>query len=272
MPEPILTPGQLGAICAALGNTQTGLTGSEIGAQLAECGIDDPGEMTKRTRLSQALSARQRQDGTSNNVIAFVRASLDPARYVHRQEFYTELRKTANEALAFAGYFLVEDGSIRRMAPAKTIGQAIGVPTGLRAEMERRHSHPAVVSSCYAELLQENYVHAVFEAAKGIAEELRAKSGSAKDGWELVDYALEGGPKRLPRLALNSLQSDTDWAEQRGLSSLLKGLFSMFRNPPAHTPRSKSPLTRDDALDALTLISLIQRRIDRLVPTKPASA
>ncbi len=45
---PAFSLGQLESICKAVGDTQNGLTASEIGRVLVECGIDDPGTgMTK---------------------------------------------------------------------------------------------------------------------------------------------------------------------------------------------------------------------------------
>ena len=267
MAEPPLSTSQLRGLCGVLGDTAHGLTGSEIGRLLAECGIDDPGTMTKRDRLFEALSEWQQTDRSSNNVLAFVQAAMDPVRYAHRAEFYTELRETTNKVLSFAGFFVAEDGKLRRMAPAKTIDEAIETASGLMSELSRRRIHPAVIKSCRSELLQEDLAHAVFEAAKGMADALRDKARSTKDGWELVDYSLGGGRKKTPRLALNKLESDTDWAEHLGLVSLLKGVFSMFRNPSAHTPRVRQIVSEIDALDALSLISLLHRRIDNLVPT-----
>jgi len=55
--------------CNVLGDTETGLTGSEIGRYLRECGIADPSpRMTKRIRLYDALLTRQRTDDCANNV------------------------------------------------------------------------------------------------------------------------------------------------------------------------------------------------------------
>lgn len=47
-------------VCNVLGDTSSGLTGSEIGHYLPECGIADPNPgMTKRIRLFEALVTRQ---------------------------------------------------------------------------------------------------------------------------------------------------------------------------------------------------------------------
>ena len=69
--------------------------------------------------------------------------------------------------------------------------------------------------------------------------------------------------RQSPALAINSLQSDTDRGEQRGFVNLLTGLFGTIRNPLAHNPKVEWPIEEGDALDILTLASLIHRKLDR---------
>lgn len=59
-------------------------------------------------------------------------------------------------------------------------------------------------------------------------------------------------------------QLGTDWerSEQTGIATLLKGLFSTFRNPTAHAPRVLWAVSRRDALDMLTLASMLHHRLD----------
>ena len=117
---------------------------------------------------------------------------------------------------------------------------------------------------CRAELLQKNYFHAVLEAVKSIAVKIRNLSGLQSDGAELVQAAF-GLPKdgSSPVLTVNELKSDTDRGEQRGFVNLLIGLFGTIRNPLAHNPKVEWPMEEDDALDILTLASLIHRKIDK---------
>ena len=65
---PKLDEANLQAICDILGATDTGLTGSEIGRYLRECGCPDPiPQMTKRHRLYAALLEKQNLDRCANN-------------------------------------------------------------------------------------------------------------------------------------------------------------------------------------------------------------
>ncbi|MDF5981563.1 TIGR02391 family protein [Pseudomonas aeruginosa] len=65
-----------------------------------------------------------------------------------------------------------------------------------------------------------------------------------------------------PLLVLGPLTSESEKSEQRGFANLLIGLFGAVRNPLAHAPKTNWPMSEQDALDILTLVSLIQRKLD----------
>lgn len=165
-------------ICEILGDTHTGLKGSEIGRILRDCGIEDPYPgITKRDRLFEALSQRQRLDRCGNNVVAFIYAAMNPVRYVGEHELFENRRFQLNQALVFAGYTLGEDGKLRQVKVARTLNEAQERASRLRRELIDRKVHPDVLQFCRAELLQDDYFHAVFEAAKSVADKIREKRG-----------------------------------------------------------------------------------------------
>jgi len=92
-------------------------------------------------------------------------------------------------------------------------------------------------------------------------------TGLVIDGAALVDeaFAFKDG---APHLALSSLRTETEQGEQRGFMMLLKGLFGTFRNPTAHAPRISWPISEQDALDILGLVSLVHRRLDSAVAAR----
>jgi uncharacterized protein (TIGR02391 family) len=49
----------------------------------------------------------------------------------------------------------------------------------------------------------------------------------------------------------------------------MKGLFSTFRNPAAHAPKVAWATLRSDALDILTLASMLHRRLDEADVRQP---
>jgi uncharacterized protein (TIGR02391 family) len=83
----------------------------------------------------------------------------------------------------------------------------------------------------------------------------------------LVDEALGIGKAGHPRLAFNSLRTDSERSEHTGLTNLIKGLFGAFRNTTAHAPKIRWNITEQDALDILTTISLVHRHLDTAVRT-----
>jgi hypothetical protein len=64
------------------------------------------------------------------------------------------------------------------------------------------------------------------------------------------------------RADLTSLESSHIWIPRRICSA-----FGAFRNTTAHAPKIYWNVTEQDALDILTTISLIHRRLDSAVPT-----
>jgi len=259
----------LQAICNVLGDTDYGLTGSEIGRLLDRLGIGDPTTTdTKRYRLFNALNERQKQDGCGNQIVAFIHAAMNPVSYAKQREHYEFFRNELNVALAFAGLRLGEDGKLRRDKQAKTLSEAEERAQSLQRKLKSRGVHPDVLKFCRAELLQKNYFHAVFETTKSVAGKIRQKADLTTDGARLVDDAFALGQSGMPVLAVNSLQTETEKSEQKGFANLLKGLFGTFRNTTAHAPKIRWEIKEQDALDLFSLASLCHRRIDAAVNVK----
>ena len=260
----------LRAICNILGHTSSGLTGTEIGQLLESCNIDDPhAGQTKRYRLFEALSRQQRQDGCANNVVALIYAAINPVRYTREREVFESRRSQLNEVLSFCGLSLGEDGRLRGVTASRTLSEAQQRANKLQRELLNRNVHPDVLRFCGAELLQDNYFHAVFEATKSVAGKIREKSGLTTDGARLVDEAFGFRAGSHPVLAFNTLQTETETSEHRGLMNLLKGLFGTFRNTTAHAPKIKWIIKEQDAFDMLSFTSLLHRRLDEAVRTVP---
>ena len=53
--------------------------------------------------------------------------------------------------------------------------------------------------------------------------------------------------------------------EHIGLVHIIKGIFGAFRNTIAHIPKIKWDIDEQDALDLMSSISLIHRRLDNVV-------
>lgn len=253
-------PQQLEAACRVLADTERGLTGSEIGYILNDCRVEDvSSDMTKWKRLFNSLVTVQNKHQVGNHLIMFINRALDPVKYARSKEAFEWRRNELNVVLAFSGFSVGEDGKVVRAPVETTLKGARARAGALRSILEDRGAHPEVFKYCKAELLEENYFHAVLEAIKGVAERIRLMSGLTTDGAELVNAALS---VKSPILALNKLSTETELSEQKGFSNILVGLFGAVRNPTAHAPRLIWAMTEQDALDIFSMVSFVHRKLD----------
>jgi uncharacterized protein (TIGR02391 family) len=254
---------QLTAICQVLADTDKGLTGTEIGQLLADSRIRDTDpELTKWKRLYNAFAHWQNTKQLGNCVLMFISRAMNPALYTTRRDLFAFRRDELNVVLAFSGMHVGEDGKLRRSSKAENLSEAMKRASRLHDALSSRKVHEDVLKFCKAELLDENYFHAVFEAMKSIASKIRTLSGLKSDGADLVQHAFGQGQSG-PLLAINSLSTDTDKGEQRGFANLLVGLFGTIRNPLAHNPKVEWDMSEQDALDILTTASLVHRKLDK---------
>ena len=257
---PVFTQDQLEAIAGALGDTNAGLKGAEIQHLLASSKMRDPGPATKRIRIYNAFVQSQNTKKNRTHVLEFIRLSMKPARYSREPHRYEPMRALLNQALAFSGLVVDEAGKLKATKAVQTLPEAQRRARDLRADLEGRGVHPDVLKFCRSELLADNYFHAVQEAVKSVADKMRIQTGLKDDGASLVDRALGGKP---PLMAINSYASASEVSEQRGFANLVRGTFGMFRNPTAHEARINWKMSKEDAEDLLTIVSLIHRRIDK---------
>src|SRR5687768_16997566 len=102
--DPSFDATQLERLCRVLGDTDRGLTGSDIARLLARRGIADAApDDTKWKRLFTALAQRQAQDGCGNCVLSFTADALQPVRFTGEPARYEWLRERINAVLAFRG-------------------------------------------------------------------------------------------------------------------------------------------------------------------------
>ena len=252
------------AIARALENAATH---RELSALFGQCGIKERGGGPKWERILLALRDQQQVDRCGNKVGAFILAIMDPVRFAGRSDEHGNICEAVNQVLAFSGISVLEDGQLKSVKVAKTVKDADQRASHLKNTLKSREVHADVLRFCRAELVQNNYFHAVFEATKSVADKIREKSGCSSDGSTLVDEAFGLGQSGYPRLAFNRLQTATEKSEHHGLMNLFKGLFGTFRNTTAHAPKIYWSINEQDALDILTLTSLIHRRLDLAIRT-----
>lgn len=252
---------KLEAACRVLADTERGLTGTEIGYVLADCRVEDVStDMTKWKRLFNALAGAQNKHQVGNHLIMFINRALDPVKYARNKEALEWRRSELNVVLAFSGFSVGENGKVIHTPVETTLKGARARAGALRSTLEDRGAHPEVFKYCKAELLDENYFHAVLEAIKGVGERIRTMTGLTTDGAELVNEVFS---VKSPILALNSLTTETELSEQKGFSNILVGLFGAVRNPTAHAPKLVWSITEPDALDIFSMISFVHRKLDK---------
>ena len=259
---PSFPEGQVEALAKVLGDC---VSGTDISRVFSDRGLmDTSSESTKWRRLYATFLDSQRQHHCANRVIDFIQAFLAPARFVGRSEEFEARRLELNSILGFSGLDYGKDGQSRQIKVVRTLDEAEARAKTIRGKFQGRRIHPEVLKYCRAELLQDNFFHAVFEAAKGLAQRIREMSGALLDGAALVDqvFSIE-----RPLLAFTALQTETERSEHKGFAALLKGCFAAVRNPLAHEPKIFWQ-GEDDAADYLSLISLLHRKLDDCVPTR----
>lgn len=115
--------------------------------------------------------------------------------------------------------------------------EATRAATSIRDELNRRKTHPEVLCYCSLEVLKLDNFHAFLEAVKSVFDRLRKMSDEQGDGAVLVDTTLSLGKSYHPKLAINSLNTQTEHDEQFGFANLVKGLSGLYGNPTANDPR-----------------------------------
>lgn len=256
---------QLTAIAKALAGTSDGLTGSQIEYLLTQSKIPDTHPtLTKWQRLFNAFASFQNKREFGNHVVVFIKHAMSPVQFTADPARFARWKDRLNPILAFSGMSIGDDGNVRWIKPASSLDEAVARANRLQHLLENRGVHPDVLTYCKAEWLQENYFHAVFEATKSIAAKIRSLTGHQGDGASLVQ-ATFGGPN--PSIAINVFKTESDRSEQAGFLNLLIGIFGTVRNPLAHNPKIDWAMNEQDALDILTLVSLVHRKIDQR--TKP---
>jgi hypothetical protein len=120
------TAQHLEAICRVLADTDTGLTGSEIGYLLQDSRIvDTDPTLTKWKRLFNAFVGFQNEHKAWNCVVVFITRSMNPASYTDRPDVFRLRRDKLNAVLAFCGFHLLENGKVIHQDKASTIDQAL---------------------------------------------------------------------------------------------------------------------------------------------------
>lgn len=253
---PCLSRAQMEQLARLLGEE---VTGSKLPLLLEQVYLHDRPELsTKWKRIYNAFIIYQNEKQCSNQIMKFIKLVIEPANYLGRLDEYKNLLQELSKVLSFVGYEVHEDGKIYPCVVANTLSEAEKRARDLLSKLQQRGAHASVLYYCRAELLDNNYFHAVFEANKGLFQRLRDLTGLTEDGNKLIEQVFS----RTPVLIINNFQSQSEQDEHKGFCNLLKGICGMFRNPEAHEAKITWNVTEQDALDILCMISYCHRRLD----------
>lgn len=283
MPDISLSELHLKSICAVLADTNRGLTKTELSHTLQQCRIvaNDDGfrnigngmayqiGFNKRDWLYNCFANEINSKQTYTRIYMFVESALNPISYTaaERRDKYQWLYEEINKVLLLVGLQVQKNGKITSVPKAATLDEVDRRVNNLHKKLYDRAIHSEVKKYCIKDYLREDYFDAVFEASKGLAERVRQITGLTNDGGELFQTAFS---TKDPYLFFNSLRTESELSEFKGLKELLEAIFHLARNPGAHTPKVNWKVDETKALDILTLISFAHKYLDecRRMPNK----
>src|SRR3982751_2148222 len=105
--------------------------------------------------------------------------------------------------------------------------------------------------------LAQNYTGAILDSIHFLSDLIRDKSGLDSDGHVLIGNALGG---QNPIVKINSLQTESERDEQRGLEFLLRGVYTGIRNPRSHEKWSDSAQIADALIPFINYLTRLRLR------------
>ncbi|WP_276485763.1 TIGR02391 family protein [Paraflavitalea pollutisoli] len=119
--------------------------------------------------------------------------------------------------------------------------------------------HQQVVANCAKFFKQGHYFTCVNEACKAYNKAVQQKSGSDKDGNELM-FAVLGNKGKL---RFNAGNTETEKNELEGFQFMSAGIMKMFRNPTSHETALSGKINKQECLEILGIISYMFRQLDK---------
>jgi hypothetical protein len=173
-PLPTFSAEQLEALAKVLADTNEGLTGSQIEHILLQCKIPDVDPVnTKWKRLFNAFVSFQNEHRVGNHVVMFITRAMDPARYTSDTASFSRRKDALIPILALCGMTIGDDGRVRTAHKADTLDEAVNRANRFQSQLRQRNVHEDVFRFCSAEILSQNYFHAVFEAMKSVTAKIQ---------------------------------------------------------------------------------------------------
>lgn len=132
------------------------------------------------------------------------------------------------------------------------------MPPAAQVAGDRYQFHPEIERVSGHLYRDSHYKQAALEAYIRVIDEVKIRSGLDSDGDSLMNHAF-GCDNRTPSIQFNSLQTEAERDEQKGLMFLYKGIVGL-RNSKAHSNRLFNDPHR--AHDYLALASVLMRLLE----------
>jgi uncharacterized protein (TIGR02391 family) len=259
-----LQPEALEALAQVIGDF---FTGSEITRLFSRAGYSSISHdgTTKWRFVADQFQQLQRRDISANGVLAVIKTAGSPQGWINRRGQFETFLGAVNQVFGFYGLRLLDDGKlIRTGTQATTVARTKSAD---EVEFDARAFHAAIRKHGRTHFCRGAYFHAVFECCKALDTALRDAIGSGKSGQPLMSEALSlSGPVKL-----NAQRTQSERDEQQGIMYLCMGLMNAVRNPQAHEPELHWPMSREDALDVLALVSFLFRKLEAAVVVQGSS-
>ncbi len=227
---------------------------------------DQNSGLNKHKRIHNLMSDILNKTQNVQNIRLVIEYICNPLRYIDNTSIFEQLRTALNIPLSLQGLTISDNGRMVSTTVSNTISEAKKRFETLDSRLRELKVHTHVLKFCTQELLQENYFHAVFEASKGIFYRIRLITGSSMDSASLIDQCFK---LKEPVVIINGnkLQTLDEQSEYKGLKNLLLTIAHLYRNSKAHKLKFYNPDSIDDAITALTLMSLAHNLLDNCTNT-----
>jgi len=203
--------------------------------------------------LYAALERLQRDIG-AGAILEVLKAACGPQEAPGRGG----VRGKVNECLSFYGLHIDNGGELRRTEAARVD------PDGDREAFMQRNYHRLVKDAARAGFLQGDYFRAVSNSCRELEGLVRGKSGLEMSGRVLMASALN--PKAGLAVSLPGASVATRDSVQEGIMHMCMGIMASASHPTTHESERSFPISRDEALDMLGVISHLCRQVDKMMP------
>lgn len=132
-------------------------------------------------------------------------------------------------------------------------------------ELHWRHLHKNLKNRVERYYQNEQFGDAASQGVMIYCELIRALTGKAEDGNDLVNSVFGSKPyTSLPSVQLNDLSTESKKNIQEGQAQLSRGVVTGFRNPILHAPIDTNVPGVFSELDCLNILSLVSYLVTRL--------